>query len=63
MTDTKYFVRVAGDNLLNDWIEKEKAAAVKFLVGADGIPLHRMQGRYQLLEEIQKQLEAAKKLR
>lgn len=63
MSDTQYFVRIAGDNLFHEWLTKERASLVKQLAGSEGTALHRAQGKYQILEEIQKHLEAAKKLR
>lgn len=63
MTDLEHFSRVAGDNLLRQWLEKEMASCVKFLAAADGPALYRAQGKYKALEEILANLEKAKSLR
>jgi hypothetical protein len=63
VNDLEHFARVAGDNLLRTWLEKEMQAVVKFLAAADGPALYRAQGKYKALEEILANLEKAKTLR
>lgn len=46
------FVRVAGDNLLRQWLENQKAEAVKVLVAATDLQaVSRAQGAYVLAEK------------
>ena len=64
MKDVEYFVRIAGDNLFRQWLEKERAEAIKYLTGAaEPVALHRAQGKVQLLDDLLVRLEAAKNLR
>jgi hypothetical protein len=51
--DTEYFARISGDNLFKQWLDKERAEAIKYLTSAlDPVLIHRNQGRLQLLDEI-----------
>lgn len=63
MKDNDYFLRIAGDNLFRQWLEKEKAQAITVLAAAEGATLHRAQGRFRLIEDILNRLEDAKGLR
>lgn len=43
---------LAGIPRFRDWVTEEEAASYKYLRNADGLSLHRAQGRLQLLDEI-----------
>lgn len=61
MNELQMFSRVAGDNLLRQWLEDQKANAVKTLVAAvDMMTVHRAQGAYALAD---KQLQLLEKAR
>jgi hypothetical protein len=63
-SDAKYFARIAGDNLFKDWLARERSAVIKKLAMAVETPLvYRAQGQLQLLDEIEKHLEAGKSMR
>ena len=64
MNELQYFTRVAGDNLLRQWLEAQKAEAVKLMAaGTDMVIVHRAQGQYQLADRQLQLLEKAKNLR
>lgn len=64
MSEIEHFRRIAGDNPFKAWLEKEKAAQLKYLINAvDPIMVHRAQGQLQLIERIETLLEKAKDLR
>lgn len=63
MSELEHFARIAGDNAFKAWIEKEKTLLVKILATAEGPVLHRAQGRYSMLVDIEDRLEKAKGLR
>ncbi len=63
MKEIEYFVRIAGDNLFKQWLDTEKAKTTKLLANAEGVTLHRAQGRYSTLNEIENLMEQAKVLR
>lgn len=64
MKDTEYFARVAGDNMFKQWLEKERAEAIRYLTSAGDLAMiHRAQGRVQLLDDLLTRVEAGKNLR
>ena len=64
MKDQDYFARISGDPLFRQWLDKERAEAIKYLVsGMDMVVVHRAQGRVQLLDDLISRLEATKNLR
>lgn len=63
MAEINYFARICDDQAFKQWLAKEKAAVTKILATADGANLHRAQGRYSLIEEIEERLDKAARLR
>jgi len=54
--------RVADDNGLRQFLDAERASAVRFLTNAgDAVALYRSQGKAQFIEEMIRLLDAAKK--
>lgn len=64
MNDLEHFRRVAGDNLLRAWLEKQLEDQVRTLAAAtDTALLHRAQGAYAFVLRQLDLLEKAKNLR
>ena len=58
-----FSTRSGGNNRFRLWLEAEKEKMVRYLAQGEGVPLHRVQGRFGLIEEMLQMLEKARNLR
>lgn len=58
-----FFRNVCTDTKFREWLKEEKEAALKAMTMAEGAIMHRGQGRYRLLDELEQALNDARDLR
>lgn len=64
LQEAELFARLGSDSRFEAWLAESKADAIKYLAGSvDAVALHRAQGKYLFIEEMEKLLAKGKTLR
>lgn len=64
MNELEHFYRIAGDNSIRQWLEKQLDEAIRYLSEAmDTVQIYRAQGKIQFVNRMLDNLDKAKNLR
>jgi hypothetical protein len=59
--DIRLLRHAGGDNALREALVAQREHWLKFLIGGEGVAVHRAQGRVQMLDELLRALDEARK--